>query len=59
MTVRSGDLRFSLARTRTPRGCPQTLREKAPQMADVLFVALTLGIFVLLALILRGLEKIQ
>ena len=59
MTVRWGDLRFSLARTRTPRGCPQTLREKAPQMADVLYVALTVGIFLVLALILRGLEKIQ
>jgi hypothetical protein len=34
-------------------------REKGASMADVYFVALIVGIFVLLALILRGLEKLQ
>jgi hypothetical protein len=32
---------------------------RAPEMADVAYVALTLGIFLLLALMLRGLEKLQ
>jgi hypothetical protein len=32
---------------------------RAPQMADVAYVALILGVFGLLALMLRGLEKLQ
>jgi hypothetical protein len=35
------------------------LRRRAPHMADVAYVALTIGIFALLALMLRGLEKLQ
>jgi hypothetical protein len=34
-------------------------RRRAPHMADVAYVALTIGIFGLLALMLRGLEKLQ
>jgi hypothetical protein len=34
-------------------------RRRAPHMADVAYVALTIGIFALLALMLRGLEKLQ
>jgi hypothetical protein len=33
-------------------------REKGPVMADVAYAALTIGIFALLALMLRGLEKL-
>jgi len=40
------------------RGRP-VLRRRAPSMADVAYVALTIGIFVLLALMLRGLEKLR
>jgi hypothetical protein len=32
---------------------------RAPRMADVAYVALTIVIFALLALMLRGLEKLQ
>jgi len=35
------------------------LSRRAARMADVAYVALTLGIFGLLALMLRGLEKLQ
>lgn len=34
-------------------------RRKASGMADVAYVALTIGIFGLLALMLRGLEKLR
>jgi hypothetical protein len=33
--------------------------ERATQMADVAYAALTVGMFVLLALMVRGLEKLQ
>jgi hypothetical protein len=33
-------------------------RRRAPHMADVAYVALTVGIFALLALMLRGLAKL-
>lgn len=36
-----------------------THRERTTRMADVAYVALTVGIFGLLALMLRGLEKLQ
>jgi hypothetical protein len=35
-----------------------TNSREAPHMADVAYLALTLGVFLLLALMLRGLEKI-
>jgi hypothetical protein len=44
------------ARWSLPR---RPVREKGTQMADVAYVALTIGIFALLALMLRGLEKLQ
>jgi hypothetical protein len=43
-------------RGRSPSGWPG---KKASGMADVAYVALTIGIFGLLALMLRGLEKLQ
>jgi hypothetical protein len=33
--------------------------EKGSRMADVAYIALTIGIFALLALMLRGLEKLR
>jgi hypothetical protein len=33
-------------------------REKGPAMADVAYAVLTIGIFALLALMVRGLEKL-
>jgi predicted lysophospholipase L1 biosynthesis ABC-type transport system permease subunit len=41
-----------------PSRIPTEELRRAPQMADVAYLALTLGVFVLLALMLRGLEKI-
>jgi hypothetical protein len=35
------------------------LRRRAARMADVAYVALTVAIFALLALMLRGLEKLR
>jgi hypothetical protein len=35
------------------------LREKGSAMADVAYAVLTIGIFVLLALMVRGLEKLR
>jgi len=42
----------------SPTGWPDN-RGGGTQMADVAYAALTIGIFLLLALMLRGLEKLQ
>jgi hypothetical protein len=59
----SGGLKWLIPRcTLTPGvvAAPATCSSRrAPQMADVAYVALALGIFLLLALMLRGLEKLQ
>jgi hypothetical protein len=48
----------TLSQGRSPRLESSELERRATAMADVAYLALTLGVFLLLALLLRGLEKI-
>ena len=48
----------TLTRAGPPAGLPRVEERRARHMADVAYVVLTIAIFALLALMLRGLEKL-
>ena len=37
----------------------RTLSRKEPEMADVIFVALTVAVFAVLALVVKGVERLE
>jgi hypothetical protein len=55
----AGDPRGANHRVRAERAVHQPPSHKEPEMADVIYVALTVATFAVLALVVKGVERLE